>query len=350
VWGGRTDHALTRVRHWYQHRPAPILGALPQQQWRRPVPPRGQDRLATRWRPVEDPSPATRSRWPGTGVGDDRVVKKAGPPRALVGAGSSGPAQRVRLGIEGWRRMVVIGAGTLGIPVDCTGRRPNPVGPGRPCRDQLRWLPVLGERTWTAWPRRGLGLPPPLIVAARWCGDAPWRAHVARQPRGTAVVEGQQTAVCRRSDGRRGTGQERLTRPDGAWRDRLQRPGRRDARRTATSPTSGTVPVVIGKAPGAACSDRRCQATPRTAPRLIRAWKRRSWSADAFRTLQQWWATDAWQVHGEDADDGHLVWRLWAGLVRLDTARRRLNGRVTLEAIVFSLTPHGRFRHSTDLE
>ena len=110
------------------------------------------------------------------------------------------------------------------------------------------------------------------------------------------------------------------------------------------------VTVVIVQEPGEACSYLRCQATPLTAPRLIRAWKRRSWIEHYFRTLKHLLATDACQVHGEDAYYGHLVWRLLAGLVLLYTARRLLKGRVTMEEIVFSLKHHWRFLHSKDLE
>ena len=61
-------------------------------------------------------------------------------------------------------------------------------------------------------------------------------------------------------------------------------------------------------------------------------------------------ATDACQVQGEEAYDGPLGWRLVAALVRLYTARRLVNGRVTMDEMVFSLTPHWRFLTSKDLE
>jgi len=118
----------------------------------------------------------------------------------------------------------------------------------------------------------------------------------------------------------------------------------------ATSPTYGTVTVVIVKEPGQACYYLLCQATPLTAPRLIRAWKRRSWIEYYFRTLKHLLATEACQVHGEDAYYGHLVLRLLAGLVLLYTARRLLKGCVTMEEIVFSLKHHWRFLTSKDLE
>ena len=145
--GCRTDHALPRGRGWEKNRPSPIWGALPQPKWLRPLPHRGHDRLGTLWHPVEGRSPAPRSRWPWTWVSDDRVFKKAGPQRGRVGSWYRGQEQRGRLGIEGVRRSVVIGEGTLVIPVDCTVRRPEPLGPGRPCRDTLPGWQVMRERT-----------------------------------------------------------------------------------------------------------------------------------------------------------------------------------------------------------
>ena len=70
--------------------------------------------------------------------------------------------------------VVVIGEGKLVVPVDFMVRRPDPVGPGRPCRDKLTWLQVMLDRTWTAWQRLGR-LPAPLIVADQLV----WRLGVA---------------------------------------------------------------------------------------------------------------------------------------------------------------------------
>jgi len=172
---------------------------------------------------------------------------------------------------------------------------------------------------------------------------------VARPQRGTAGVEGQRPDVCRRPAGRRVTGQALLTHGDWPGRDRCQRPGLREARLMATSPTVGSVTVVIVAAPGPQGDARRCQATTRTAPGRIRAWQRRRWSAHHGRTRTHVWATEACPVPGEDVDDGHLVWRLWAGLGLRYTARRRCKGRVPRAAIGCSLQHHWRFLTSKDL-
>lgn len=72
--------------------------------------------------------------------------------------------------------------------------------------------------------------------------------------------------------------------------------------------------------------------------------------AHHFRTRKPLLATEACQVQGEDAYDGHLVWRLLAGLVLRYTARRLFTGRVPMEAIVVRLNHHWRFLTSQELE
>ena len=202
----------------------------------------GREVLVTLWRHVEEKSPATRSRWQWTWVADDRVFKKSGQQLGLVGTWYSGQEHRVRLGIDGLLLLVVVGAGKMLIPVEFIVRRPDPVGPGRPCRDKLTWVQVMLDRTYTALQRLGLALPAPLVVADSWFGDSQLLTHVASHLRGTMVVEGKRPYVFQLPDGRRVTGQELLTRADWPWRDSLQLPGMRYARLTATSLTSGRSP------------------------------------------------------------------------------------------------------------
>lgn len=85
VFGCRTTYELSRVRGWDKNLPTRILGALPTRKWVRQLQHRGQDLLATLWQHVEDKSPATRSRWQWTWVGDDSVFKKSGQQLGLVG-------------------------------------------------------------------------------------------------------------------------------------------------------------------------------------------------------------------------------------------------------------------------
>src|SRR5688572_13818800 len=95
LFGCRTTYELTRVRGWDKNLPGRILGALPKQKWVRQLQHRGQDLLATLWHHVADKSPATRSRWQWTWVGDDSVFKKSSQQLGLVGTWYSGQEHRV---------------------------------------------------------------------------------------------------------------------------------------------------------------------------------------------------------------------------------------------------------------
>jgi hypothetical protein len=74
-----------------------------------------------------------------------------------------------------------------------------------------------------------------------------------------------------------------------------------------------------------------CLATVSSGPRLIRAWKRRSWIEHGFRTLKHLLATGACQVHSEEAYDSHLVLRLMGCFVLFYTSRVICQGRLTME-------------------
>jgi hypothetical protein len=350
LFGCRTTYELTQLRVWDKNLPGRMLGAMPKQQWIRQLQRRGQALLTRLWQQVEDKSPATQSRWQWTWVGDDSVFKKASQQLGLVGTWYSGQEHRVRPGIDGLLLVVVIGDGKLVIPVDFVVRRPDPVGPGRPCRDKLTWLQVMLDRTWAVLQRRCRRLPAPLVVADSWFGDSALLGHVHTHQQGTLVVEGKRRYVFSLPDGRRITGEDLRTRPDWPWRESPQVPGLRYARLTATSTTYGRVTLVLVDKRGEDRFYLLCQETLITAPRLIRAWNRRSWIEHTFRTLKHLLAAEACQVQTEDAYYGHLVLRLLAGLVLLYTARFRLKGRVTMEEIVFSLKHHWRFLSSEPLE
>ena len=350
VFGCRTLYELTQVRVWDKNVPGRLLGALPKQQWIRPLQRRGQALLIRLWRQVADKSPATQSRWQWTWAADDRVFKKAGQQLGLVGTWYSGQEHRVRLGIDGLLLVVVIGDGKLVVPVDFVIRRPDPVGPGRPGRDKLTWLQVMLDRTWAVLQRQCRGLPAPLVVADSWFGDSALLGHVHTHQQGTLVVEGKRRSVFSLPEARRVTGEDLRTRLDWPWRDSPQARGLRYARLTATSATYGRVTLVLVDKPGEARFYLRCKETSISAPRLIRAWGRRSWIEQTFRTLKHLLAAEACQVQTEDAYYGPLVLRLLAGLVWLYTARFCLQGRVTMEEIVFSLKHHWRFLNSEPLE
>ncbi len=132
----------------------------------------GVEVLLPLWRHTAIASAATRSRWQWTWVGDDSVFKKYGEQLGLVGTWWSGQEHRVLSGIDGVLLVVVIGDGKLVVPVDFAIRRPDPTGPGAPCRDKLHWVQVMLDGRIAALRRRGVNLPPPIVVADSWFSDS----------------------------------------------------------------------------------------------------------------------------------------------------------------------------------
>jgi hypothetical protein len=350
LFGCRTNAELCRVRGWDKNFPSRLLSALPKRSWLKRLRHLGLEVLVPLWRHIQDKSPATRSRWQWTWVGDDSVFKKYSDQLGLVGIWWSGQEHRVLAGIDGVLLVVVISDGKLVVPVDFAIRRPDPTGPGTPCRDKLHWVQTMLDGRVAAFRRRGVELPPPMVVADSWFGDSKLMRHVAITQEGTLLVEGKSTYVFALPNGRQVTGDDLQHQHDWPWRHSPQVPSMRYARLRATSPTYGAVTIIIVDEPRDEQFYVMCLETAISGPRLIRAWKRRHWIEHCFRTLKHLLATGACQVHNEDAYYGHLVMRLMGCLVLFYTARVICKGRMTMEEIIFSLKHYWRFVDSEALE
>jgi hypothetical protein len=350
LFGCRTNTELCRVRGWDKHLPSRVLGALPKRSWIKRLRRLGVDVLVALWRHVARMSEATRSRWQWTWVCDDSVFKKYGAQLGLVGTWWSGQEHRVLLGIDGVLLVVVIGEGKLVVPVDFAIRRPDPTGPGAPCRDKLRWMQSMLDGRVAAFRRRGVALPPPVVVADSWFSDSKLMHHVATTHQGTFLVEGKSSYIFELPDGRQVKGHDLQQHREWPWRHSPQVPGVRYARLRATSLTYGAVTLLVVAEPGEEQCYVMCLETALSGPRLIRAWKRRHWIEHCFRTLKHLLATGACQVHSEDAYYGHLVLRLMGCLVLFYTSRVICKGRMTMEEMIFSLKHYWRFVDCEALE
>ena len=341
LFGCINAYELTRTRGWDKNLPSRILGALPKRSWLKRLRKLGQEVLEPLWRHIEAMSAATRSRWQWTWVLDDSVFRKYGGQLELVGTWWSGQHKRVVDGIDGVLLLVVVGDGKLVVPVDFAVRRPNPNGPGRRCRSKLGWAQVMLDESLAALRRRGLNLSAPLVVADSWFSDSKLMAHVADTHHGTFLVQGKATYTFYLADGRKVKGAD-LVAEDQPWpfRQSLNARDCRYARLQATSPTYGAVTVLLVDKPREKRFYLLCFATPLQATRLLRLWSRRHWIEHVFRTLKHLLATDACQVHSEDAYYGHLVLRLMACFVLYYTTRVLFKAQVTMEEIVFNLKHH----------
>src|SRR5215472_13493521 len=340
LFGCRTNTELCRVRGWDKNLPFRLLGALPKRSWIKRLRRLGLEVLAPLWRATASKSAATRSRWQWTWVADDSVFKKYGDQLGLVGTWWSGQEHRVLSGIDGVLLLVVIGEGKLVVPVDFAIRRPDPTGSGAPCRDKLHWLQSMLDGRVAAFRRRGVALPPPIVVADSWFGDSKLMRHLARTHEGTLLVEGKSTYVFTLPDGRQVKGSDLQQASDWPWRSSPQVPGVRYARLRATSSTYGTVTLIVISEPREEQFYVMCLNTAISGPRLIRAWKRRHWIEHCFRTLKHLLAAGACQVHSEAAYYGHLVLRLMGCFVLFYTSRVIFKDHVTMDEMVFNLKHH----------
>ena len=350
LFGCRTPAELCRVRGWDKHWPARLLGALPKRSWLKRLRRLGLEILEPIWRHVRDMSPAPQSHWQWTWVWDDSVFQKYGAQLALVGRWWSGQHKRVVAGIDGLLLLVVVGEGRLIVPVDFAIRRPDPVGPGAPYRDKLCWARLMLDERLVAFERRGLALPPPIVVADSWFSDSKLMQHVHDTHRGTLVVEGKQSYIFTLADGQKVKGRDLIHGVGWRWQQHPWEAGVYYVRLRATSPTYGQVTIVIVDEPGQDRFYVLCLETSLSAPQLIRRWRRRTWIEFVFRTLKHLLATETCQVHNEDAYYGHLVLRLMACFVLFYTSRVVCKGCLTMEEIIFSLKHYWRFVDEEALE
>ena len=347
LFGCRTPSELCRVRGWDKHWPSRILGALPKRSWLKRLRRLALEVLAPLWRHVASKSPATQSRWQWTWVWDDSVFHKYGEQLGLVGRWWSGQHKRVLSGIDGLLLLVVIGDGRLVVPVDFAIRRPDPVGPGAPCRDKLSWARVMLDERMAALRRHGLEVPAPIMVADSWFSDSKLMQYVGETHQGTLLVEGKQSYIFTLANGHKVKGHDLIEGKMWQWRQSPWEPGVYYVRLRATSPTYGQVTIVIVDEPGQDRFYLLCLETTLSAPQLIRRWRRRTWIEFVFRTLKHLLATEACQMRSEDAYYGHLVLRLMGSFILFYTSRVICKGRLTMEEIIFSLKHYWRF---VDLE
>jgi hypothetical protein len=207
------------------------------------------------------------------------------------------------------------GDGKRGVPVDFAGRRPDPKGPGARCRTKLEGTQVRLDQPLAAWARRGLPLPAPLAAAESWWSDAKVMYHGSDALKGTLLVHGQSTSTFMLHDGRQVKGSDVVHGDDWPGRQSLAAPGWRYARLRAMSATDGAGTLILVDKAGEDRFSLCCWATAMRATRLLRVWARRHLIDQVLRTRKHLLATDACQVHREDAYYGPLVRRLIASFV-----------------------------------
>ncbi len=181
--------------------------------------------LLSMWRHTQDQSASTQSRWQWRWIVGNAVFRTYGRHFRLVGRWWSGQFTHPVAGIDGVLVLVVLGDGTLIIPLDFAMRRPNPTGPGRRCQDKLNLTRSMLDERLAACAKRGLTLPPPMVVADRWFSDSKLMRSVANTHQRTFLVQGKRSYTFTLEDGRTVKGSDVVKTDTWAWRQRLHTPG-----------------------------------------------------------------------------------------------------------------------------
>jgi len=336
-FGCRHGHELTRVRGWNKNIPTQLLGALPKRSWLKRLRRLALEILLSIWRHTQGKSASTQSRWQWRWIVDDSVFRKYGRHFRLVGRWWSGQYKCTVPGIDGVLLLVVIGDGKLIIPVDFAIRRPNPKGPGRRCQDKLNLTQSMLDERLAAFAKRGVTLPPPMVVADSWFSDSKLMRWVAKAHHGTCLVQGKRSYTFALQDGRKVKGSDLVKADHWTWQRSLHAPGCRYVRLRARSRTYGEVVLVVVDKPGEKPFYLISMSLTIPVTRLIQAWNQRHWIEQMFRIMKHLVAAEACQARSEDAYYGHFVLRLIAGFALFYTSRFIFKGYVTMEEIVFTL-------------
>jgi hypothetical protein len=185
--------------------------------------------------------------------------------------------------------------------------------------------------------KRGLALPPPMVVADSWFSDSKLMRYVAEEYQGTLLVQGKRSYTFRLEDGSKVKGSDLVKVDNWAWSYSLHAPGCRYVRLRARSRTYGQVVLVVVDKPGEKPFYLISMSLSLQVTRLMQAWNQRHWIEQMFRTLKHLLAAEACQARSEDAYYGHFVLRLIAGFALFYTSRFICKGKVSMEEIVFTL-------------
>jgi hypothetical protein len=195
---------------------------------------------------------------------------------------------------------------------------------------------MLDERL-AAFAKRGVTLPPPMVVADSWFSDSKLMRYVASAHQGTLLVQGKRSYVFTLEGGQKVKGSDLVKVDHGAWKHSLHAPGCRYVRLRARSRTYGEVILVVVDKPGDKPFYLISMSLTIPVTRLIQAWNQRHWIEHMFRILKHLLAAEACQARSENAYYGHFVLRLMAGLVLFYTSRFIFKGPVTMDEIVFTV-------------
>ena len=288
-------------------------------------------------------SPATKSRSRITLVWDITTLLKLGELLGLPAMFYCGMLGRPAHSIELVVLYAVVGDGWLCLPLDMRIRKPDPPQ-GHPCLTGIELAGQMLEDLHRSLLCHFLRLDGHYLVADAWFDDGELLRR-AKQIGLIPIVQGKISFVFEGTisgEAFQGSAQQLLERTDWNWRTSPQCPSIPYVRLTMTSPTFGSVVLVLRKLPGEDNPDYlRCLEQTVTAPRILNAYRRRPWIEAFFEVGKATLSIERFKFRSPGGIYGFLVLR-FLSFVLFDYAARRLtHRRRTGGQIMRTLRYHG---------
>lgn len=288
-------------------------------------------------------SEATKSRYRITFSFDITTLLKVGEMLGYTGMFYSGMLGRPANSIEVVVLYAVVGDGWLCLPLDLRIRKPDPPQ-GHRCQTGIELAEKMLEDLHHSLLSHFRRLEGHYLVADSWFADHHLLQH-ARQIGLIPIVEGKTSFVFEGTiQGIRfqGSAEELLARPDWNWKTSSQCPGIPYVRLTLKNPSFGNVVLVLRNLPKEEKPDYLlCLVPSVTAPRLLKAYRRRPWVEAFFAVCKSTLHIEQFKFRTPGGIYGFIALRFLSFLVFDYAGRRLTHGRLGGGQIIRTLRYHG---------
>ena len=331
---------------WGKNRFGPILSVPSPDAWlrllRRPMR-RKLRKILMRYH-GPNASAATRSRYRLTFVWDTTTLLKVCEILGLSSLFYSGMLKRTAQSIEVVLLYIMVGQDYLCLPMDFRLRKPDPEGPGRPCKTALQLAFEMVDNLHRSLLTYGLNLQGHFLVADAWFNDSDTLTRVADIGL-IPIVRGKSSFVFEGTvQGQPFQGQisALLEQTTWQWKRSSQTPDVPYVRLKMKSQTFGEVILTVCDWPG---DDKLgyllCPVLSVASPRIIKAYSRRPWIEACFEVCKTTLHIENFKFRSPGAAYGFLALR-FLSFALFDYAGRRITkGTLSAGQIIRTLRYHG---------
>ena len=331
---------------WGKNRFGPILSVPSPDAWlrllRRPM--RRKLREVLKRYHGKHVSAATRSRYRLTFVRDITTLLKVSEALGLSSLFYSGMLKRTAQSIEVVLLYVLVGEDYLCLPMDFRLRKPDPAGPGRPCKTALELAREMLDTLHRSLRTHGLNLKGHFLVADAWFNDSDTLSRVADLGL-IPIVKGKSSFVFEGHiqgqpfDGPIG---ELLKQTTWNWRHSSQTPNVPYVRLKMKSQTFGEVILTVCDWPGKDTPGYLiCPVLHVSSPRIIKAYSRRPWIEACFEVCKTTLHIENFKFRSPGAAYGFLALRFLSFALFDYSGRRITKGKLSAGQIIRTLRYHG---------